>query len=113
MTVEAIAGPEAWRGEDLTRSTDWIREIPLAVVQELDAALRAVQRRGLAWRDMRREDFAIPATGRFLADVSHELEHGRGVVLLRRLPVERYSEEELKRLYWGLGLSLGMPRCQN
>src|SRR5262245_17745424 len=113
MTVEAIAGPEAWRGEDLARSTDWIREIPPAVVQELEAALRAVQRRGLSWRDMRREDFAIPGAARFLADLSHELEHGRGVVLLRRVPVERYSEDELKQLYWGLGLALGTPRCQN
>ena len=111
--VQAIAGPEAWRGEELARSTDWIREIPPVVIQELEAALRAVQRRGLAWRDIQREDFAIPGSARFLAGVSHALEHGRGVVLLRRLPVERFSEEELKQIYWGLGLHLGTPRCQN
>ena len=113
MTTKAIAGPEAWRGGDLARSTDWIREIPPAVVRELETALRAVQRRGLSWSDIRREDFVIPDAARFLAGVSEELEHGRGVVLLRRLPVERYSEEELKQVYWGLGLSLGTPRCQN
>jgi hypothetical protein len=113
MTMEAIVGPEAWRGEELARSTDWMREIPPAVIQELDTALRAVQRRGLAWREMRREDFALPKGARFFAGVSRELEHGRGLVLLRRLPVERYSEEELKQLYWGLGLHLGAPRCQN
>jgi Taurine catabolism dioxygenase TauD, TfdA family len=113
MTAQAINGPEAWRSEELARSTDWIREIPPAVVQELETALRAVQRRGLAWPDVRREDFVIPAGARFLADVSQELEHGRGAVLLRRLPVERFSEEELKQIYWGLGLHLGSPRCQN
>ena len=32
MTAQAIAGPEAWRGEELARSTDWIREIPPAVL---------------------------------------------------------------------------------
>ena len=113
MTMQAIAGPEAWRGEDLARSTNWIREIPPLVVAELEMALRAVERRGLAWRDIRREDFVMPVGARFLADVSHELEHGRGVVLLRRLPVERFSEEELKQIYWGLGLHLGTPRGQN
>jgi hypothetical protein len=113
MTARAIAGPEAWRAEDLTRSTDWVREIPPEVVLELEEALHGLKRRGLAWRDMRREDFAIPATAGFLDGVSRELEHGRGVVLLRRLPVERYSEEELKQIYWGLGLHLGTPRCQN
>ncbi len=113
MTTQPIMGPEAWRAEDLARSTDWIREIPSAVVQELETALRAVQRRGLAWPDVRREDFVVPDCARFLADVSHELEHGRGVVLLRRLPVEHFSEEELKQINWGLGVHLGTPRCQN
>ena len=112
-TAQAITGPEAWRGEDLVRSTDWIRPIQDEVVREIEAALRAVQRRGLRWSEIRREDFAIPGGARFLADVSHELEHGRGAVLLRRLPVERFSEEELKQIYWGLGLHLGTPRCQN
>ena len=41
------------------------------------------------------------------------LEHGRGVVLLRGLPVERYSEDDLRRLYWGLGTHLGTARYQN
>jgi hypothetical protein len=35
------------------------------------------------------------------------------LVLLRRIPVERYSEDELRILYWGLGLHLGTPRYQN
>jgi hypothetical protein len=112
-TAQAIAGPEAWRGEDLARTTDWIRPIPDKVVGEIEGAVRAVQRRGLRWSEIRREDFPIPGCARFLADVRHELERGRGVVLLRRLPVERFSEEELKQIYWGLGLHLGTPRCQN
>jgi hypothetical protein len=106
-----ITGPAAWRGEDLARERDWIREIPSAVVDELEGALRAV--RGLAWRDIRREDFHIPLFARFLAEVADELEHGRGLVLLRRLPVERFSEDELKQIYWGLGVHLGAPRHQN
>src|SRR5207245_6413102 len=38
---------------------------------------------------------------------------GRGLVLLRRVPGERYSEDELRIIYWGLGLHLGTPRYQN
>ena len=29
------------------------------------------------------------------------------------IPVERYSEDELRIIYWGLGLHLGTPRYQN
>jgi hypothetical protein len=116
MTIEMarpITGPAAWRGEELAGTRAWIREIPPAAVDELETALRGVRRRGLAWHDIRREDFPIPAFARVLADVSHELEHGRGLVLLRRLPVERFSEDELKHIYWGLGVHLGTPRHQN
>jgi hypothetical protein len=112
-SARPITGRAAWHGEDLARATDWIRPITPAEQQELDAALRAVTRRGLAWREMTREDFPIPRFARALAEVGHELESGRGVVLLRRLPVERYTEDELRIVYWGLGLHLGTPRYQN
>jgi Taurine catabolism dioxygenase TauD, TfdA family len=108
-----IAGPMVWRGEDLARSTDWIRTLTETEIDELDAALRAVQRRGLDWRAVTRADFAIPRLAGVLAEVSRELEDGRGLVLLRRIPVERYTEDELRILYWGLGLHLGTPRYQN
>jgi hypothetical protein len=112
-TAQPITGPEAWRGEDLTRTTDWIHAVTPAEVEELDAALRAVQQRGLDWPKMTREDFPIPGLATSLAAVSHQLEHGRGLVLLRRIPVERYTESELRIIYWGLGLHLGTPRFQN
>jgi Taurine catabolism dioxygenase TauD, TfdA family len=113
MTAQAIQGRAAWRGADLEASSDWIRTITPGEVDEIDGALRAVQRRGLGWRDVRREDFPIPRFAAALASVREELENGRGVVLLRRIPVERYTEDELRIIYWGLGLHAGTPRYQN
>jgi hypothetical protein len=112
-TAQPLEGRQVWRGEDLARSTDWIRTITEAEQAELDGAVRSAVARGLGWRALRREDFPLPRFGPALAQVSDELEHGRGLVLLRRIPVERYSDEELRILYWGLGLHLGTPRYQN
>lgn len=113
VSAQPLAGPAVWTGEDLRHSTDWIWSLTPAEVDELDAALRAVQRRGLRWPAMTRDDFPIPRLARSLAEVSRALEDGRGLVLLRRIPVERYGEDELRILYWGLGLHLGTPRYQN
>ncbi len=113
VTARPITGPEAWHGSDLVRTTDWIRPISAAAIDEIDRALRIVKARGVAWRDIRREDFPLPGFSRDLAAVSHELEHGRGVVLLRGLPVERYTEDELRQVYWGIGAHLGAARFQN
>jgi TfdA family taurine catabolism dioxygenase TauD len=110
---EPITGPAVWRGGDLAGSTDWIRPFSAAALAEIDAALRAVQARGLTWRDVRTADFPLPGLSADLAQVNRDLEWGRGLVLLRGLPVERYSEEELRTIWWGLGCHLGTAVHQN
>ena len=39
MKAEPIAGPEAWLGADMARSTEWIRTVSNTAVAELDAAV--------------------------------------------------------------------------
>ena len=112
-TVPAIPGPVAWLGRDMLASTEWIHPLPARAVDEIDAALRDVQRRGLAWPKFGRDDFPLPTLSHDLAGVLDELENGRGFVLLRGIPVERYSDDELKTLSWGVGSHLGWPRFQN
>jgi hypothetical protein len=102
----------AWVGSDLATSTDWIRPVSAAAIAECDAALAGLVRRGLTWPSFGREDFPLPTFARELDAVLDELEDGRGVVLLRGIPVERYTEHELKNLYWGLGSHLGHIRTR-
>ena len=108
-----ITSPEAWLGRDMAASTAWIHRVSAPAIDELDAALRNVQRRGLAWPKFGREAFPLPTFSHDLAAILDELENGRGFVLVRGIPVERYTDEELKNLYWGLGSHLGAPRYQN
>ena len=108
-----ITGPEAWLGRDMAASRDWIRAFAPSEIDEIDAALRTVQERGLAWPKFGHDDFPLPTLSRGLAAVLDELEDGRGFVLLRGFPVERYTEDELKNIYWGVGAHLGHHRYQN
>ena len=108
-----IAGPMVWHGRELAGSTDWIRRLSAGAVDEIDAALRAVRARGLEWRDITRKDFPLPGVSAELAQVNRDLEWGRGLVLLRGLPVERYSDDELRAIWWGLGCHLGAAVHQN
>src|SRR6266571_746121 len=108
-----ITGPEAWLGREMERSTEWIRSLSPRAITELDAAIDGLKQRGLAWPHFGRSDFPLPTFSRDLSSVLHELEKGRGFVLLRGIPVDRYTEGELKSLYWGLGAHLGAARYQN
>jgi len=111
--VEPLKRPEAWRGREMAESTGWVVPVPPRAVEEMDAALRGLQSRGLAWPRFGREDFPLPTFSCDLAAVLDELENGRGFALLRGFAVDRYSLEELRNLYWGVGAHLGQARYQN
>ena len=59
------------------------------------------------------EEFPLPTASALLADVSDELENGRGAVRLRGIPVERYSTDDLRTIFWGIGRHLGTALFQN
>jgi hypothetical protein len=65
-----IAGPQAWLGADMADSREWIRAFLPREIDEIDATLRAVQRRGLSWPKFGRDDFPLPTFARELAGVS-------------------------------------------
>jgi hypothetical protein len=108
-----LEGPAAWRGADLERSGDWIRELSPTHCAELDAALRHVTAGGTPLFGFTRKDLPLPHTAALLAGISEELETGRGAVRLRGLPVHRYSDNELRQLFWGIGCHLGTALFQN
>ena len=57
--------------------------------------------------------FPLPSVGPFLRRVLTELLEGRGFVLLRGLPMERWSREQQAIAYLGIGSWLGGFRSQN
>ncbi|MCW5745513.1 MAG: TauD/TfdA family dioxygenase [Alphaproteobacteria bacterium] len=97
----------------MVSSRRWIRDLPAGAAAEIDAALQAVRRRGLAWHEIRREDFPLPTLRPLFDDIADELENGCGMVKLRGLPVAAYDEDALRQIYFGIGSHVGTPVFQN
>lgn len=112
MPLAPIGGRAAWRGEDLSRSRFWPYRLAAAEIAALDQALAAVKARGLAPPGFGAEAFPIPGLAPLLAAMLEELDAGTGVVRLSGLPVERYDMADLKRIFWGLSVNLGIPLYQ-
>jgi hypothetical protein len=108
-----IVGPAAWRGEDLARRDDWIVPFTATQIAELDDALTTMRRRGIEIDALRRDDVALPVLAPALASWVRELTDGRGFLVLRGLPVERWGDDGAALVYWLLGLHLGRPGAQN
>jgi hypothetical protein len=101
----------AWYGVDMARSNAWARPLAERERREIDAALERVRRMPLF--EITRDDFPLAATADLLAGVSAELEDGFGAVRITGIPVARYGEDELRRVFWGLCSYLGTAMYQN
>jgi hypothetical protein len=100
-----------WRRADL--ADGYVFQLTDAHVDELDAALAHAETIADDVLDITRESFPLPTLGPALEGLARELINGRGVVLIRGLPVARYSKERASRVYWGVGMHLGRPWPQN
>ncbi len=110
---EHIAHPCAWTADELRRDPSWIYELVPAEIAEIEAALKAVNQAGVPLLEIRARDFAVPATARRMQKISQQLEEGRGIALVRGVPVARYDDADLEKIYWGLSVNLGVVIAQN
>ncbi len=113
IPVGPIELAAAWTGREMAASAEWILAIGDRDIDELDAALEGVKTRGLAVPSITRADFPLDRFAATLGEALREVENGRGFVLIRGLPVERYSAEDAATILWGIGTHLGEAAGQN
>lgn len=106
-------GPSVWTGADLETDRSWRRPWRASELAEIDAALAHAKAAGVDWLGATRETFPLTAVADTLAEVADDLENGRGFVLLQGLPVERYSEDERRMIWMGVGQWVGAPVAQD
>ena len=108
-----ITGPSAWYGGELSKTDDWIYSLSPSEIDEIDRALAAVRQRGGDLLGVTRDDFPLPTLGSALDGIHDDLLRGRGFVLIRGIPRERYSVEDMATIFWGIGAHFGRAVSQN
>lgn len=108
-----LFGPEVWMGETAQSTDAWIHEFSQDEIAEIDDAYRSACAAGVTLATLTCEQFPLPHVSKILTRVQQELETGWGLYLLRGIPVERYSKDDLRFIYWGLGLHLGSAVSQS
>jgi hypothetical protein len=105
--------PSAWVAKDLENTDQWIHHLTQAEIDDLHNALTVAKRAGHTVATLNRESFPLPAMRPALDQLLDGLENRYGVYVLRGLPVERYSKDDLRLLYWGVGLNMGTAVSQS
>jgi len=102
-----------WRAGDVADEAAWTEVFTKAEVAEIDAAIVQARAKSEDLLDIGKDDFPLPTLQTRLRAIEDELINGRGFVRLRGLDRERYSNDEMCLIYWGIGAHLGKPWPQN
>jgi len=111
--ISRVEQPHGWSSAEVTADGSWAVRLSPAEVADFEAGLAGVQESGRGLFELSRADFAFgPAALRRLRASVEETQHGRGFQLMRGFPVQRWSVDEARLMFWGIGLHLGVPRPQ-
>ncbi|MBM4569092.1 taurine catabolism dioxygenase TauD [Rhodococcus hoagii] len=107
-TLTPVGGRAAWIGSTLDYREDGLWQLSDTEVEEIDAALATLKDHGdLDLTEISPDTFPLETVGALLSRLRDELWSGRGFVLIRGLERDRYSDDDLARIYCGLGSHLG------
>lgn len=108
-----FSGPSAWRGRDVAQRSDWLIELTIQQIAELESAAAHYLSLGRDVGEITADAFPLPTFAAHLASLSNKLLNGHGFEVLRGLPVATYTQETAATIFCGIGAHLGRARSQN
>lgn len=108
-----VTDSSAWTRNRFTNDESWIHTLSHRETAELLAATESVKNKGPDVAGFDPELFPIPKFGAALSRFRDELENGRGVVLIRGLPVAGLDRRCVLLMYSGIGAHLGRVISRN
>jgi len=99
---QKFANAKAWTRQSLSPA-DWTVKIDDAVKKELDGVVRMTRRQALPVMLLDPIDFDLPASRAMMGRVKNVLDDGHGFTVIDRLPMDDWSEDEARAMYWLLG----------
>ncbi|ERS98123.1 uncharacterized protein SPSK_06339 [Sporothrix schenckii 1099-18] len=109
-----ITGPTVWRKEDYEGQPErWVHRFSEAEIDELSAAADAFIASGTPLTGIAQHNFPLPRLAQALGRVRSDLLDGKGFVLFKGFPADRWSPLKNAAAYMGLGTYLGYFVSQN
>ena len=112
MLEAVVRGRKAWRRDTLRRD-DWFVPIPEKCLAEIATVVDRLRENPMATIALDRNDYQLAACSRLMKRVRGVLATGAGFAILDKLPVDRYSKEELTAIYWLLSGMIARPVAQS
>ena len=96
-------GPLDWDGRITAQSSDWLTELSESDITRLHQAVESTRASDIPIAELKSEDFPLGELADRLSSLRERILNGCGYAVLRGLPADRWTDEELIRAYWGIG----------
>ena len=103
----------AWFGPAMGANGSWLETLTPDEVDELGACSAGLLESGTDFGQLRAPDLVLPRLAPRLQRILQEVQDGRGFVLLRGLPVQRWGRRQSAVAFMVIGAHLGAARPQN
>lgn len=111
--TNAYHGKFNWLAAEMKDTSEWMIQLSAPQIEDLDNALSLAKGSGITIDRLTQQNFPLKVFDSLVPEIRDRLENGRGIVVLRGLPAENYSRDDLRLMYWGVGLYLGTAVSQS
>lgn len=110
--MEPFSGPITWTSASLTPDDGMIR-LSSACRRELDALVETLRANPLPAILLREQDFELEHCRVMMGEAKQMLGAGPGFVIIDKLPLDDYTKEDAKNVYWLLSQMVARPVAQS
>jgi Taurine catabolism dioxygenase TauD, TfdA family len=113
MLLGPVTDRSAWKRADMTGDDSWIYCLNEREQAEIEKAFGRLARKSLAHESVGPADFWLDRFGRLVTAMRDQIENGRGVTLLKGVPIGGKSVEQVELLYAGIASHIGTSIVQD
>ena len=110
--IAPVQGPGVWQSTEIEANT-WLKRLPPDCLSELQTLQATLEDHPLDVLLLDHRDYELSACRRFMQEVKCELEQGMGLLIVDRLPVDEWREEQTRCAYWLLASMIARPVAQS
>jgi TfdA family taurine catabolism dioxygenase TauD len=113
MLLGPVADRSAWKGADMMKDDSWIYRLNARESAEIESAFARLSHTAKRHEDVTAKHFPIETFGRLVTAMRDQIEDGRGVTLLKGLPIGGKTVEQVELLYAGISAHIGTSVAQD
>ncbi|KAF7987106.1 hypothetical protein HWV62_295 [Athelia sp. TMB] len=102
-----LESPLVWEGSDWKDEKQWIYPLTTSDLSEIAQAVKHFRSLDKPLGFVSRSTFPLHALGSVLSEVAREVHNGRGFSMIRGIPVDLYSREDIMIIYAGVSSYIG------